>query len=158
MKNFLLCFLLFLLISCGQDPVDYTNAEPVVFNISIENQSDEEKVVVFERTKAKNDEFRVPSNTMKDFNDIVCINSDFLDYFHTIEGGGMIGKTVISIVVGDERVEIGNYEILCIKPNPTVYGEFISGELAGVECGVVSLKVTIAEDGKLTLEYLNIPR
>ena len=127
MKNFLLCFLLFLLISCGLDPIDYTNAEPVVFNISIENLSDEEKVVVFERTKAKNDEFRVPSNTMKDFNDIVCINSDFFDYFHAIEGGGMIGKTVISIVVGGERVEIGNYEIRCIKPNPTVYGEFISG-------------------------------
>ena len=168
LRKFLIVIFLLLasLVSCVVDrfdyKVDYSNAKPVFFNIKIVNMSEEDKSVELERTtgsnvRTENDEFQISANCEMDFDNIVGIDNRFEMDFRDFRPG-MFGSSTISIIVDEDRIEIGEFLVNCGGSNPTDYGEFSfpSDPLVRIKSGIVSLKLTIAEDGKLSLEYLNL--
>ena len=101
-------FLLFVFVSCVVDnvgPTDYSEAEPVYFDISIDNQSLSDKEVIFERISeykpdaSMNDTLDAPMNKTIVYKNIVCIDNRWEREFMNFPTG-MHGKSVISVVVG----------------------------------------------------------
>ena len=62
----------------------------------------------------------VPNGRIIQYNDIVCIDERWEEEFAVFPPKGMIGESIISLIVGDKKIEIGKFRVTLYwktKPN-----------------------------------------